>query len=105
MTGDEIYALVDKETKAGNLMTAGSNTAGKDSTTDKWGIVQSHAYSIIGAITLSNKEKLIKLRNPHARDSYRGSYGAESSNWTAKLIKEIPDAQNVDDGFIYVPAD
>ena len=105
MTPDDIWNLVKDNVAKGNLLTAGSKQSedGSDKHNDKWGIVMSHAYTVIDALTLSNGMQLVKLRNPHASDCYRGAYGAESPLWTEKLKKEIPDATNADDGYIYLP--
>jgi hypothetical protein len=106
MTPDEIWKLVKDNVAKGNLMTAGSRESkdGSDKHTDAWGIVMSHAYSVIDAIKLDDGTKLVKLRNPHARDSYRGQYGAESPLWTKDLATKFPDAIDPMNGFIYLPA-
>lgn len=102
MTPDQIWDFIGDKLGNGDLITAGTPGT-SDSKKDKWGIVQSHAYTVAGRVTLSTGEKLVRIRNPWGRDSYRGQFGADSPKWTSALEKEVPDAKNSDDGYEYLP--
>ena len=99
---DQIWDFIGDHLSNGDLITAGTPGT-SDSMKDKWGIVQSHAYTVAGRVTLKNGEKLVRIRNPWGKDSYRGQYGADSPKWTSALEKEVPDAKNADDGYEYLP--
>lgn len=47
------------------------------------GIVNSHAYAILGLYTLSNGVRLVKLSNPWGFDNYTGAWNDNSSLWTS----------------------
>ena len=71
------------------------------------GVVSGHAYTILKTKILSNKTKIVVLRNPHGKDSY---WGAESNNYDtdaeiAIMKAEIPEVDNPNDGLIFVPLD
>ena len=48
-----------------------------------------HAYSVVGAIKLSEftdrKELLLKIRNPHGRNEWNGAWSDRSPLWTPQL--------------------
>ena len=52
------------------------------------GLVDNHAYTLIGAKTIfldqkgSETERLIKIRNPYGRVEWQGAWGDKSSKWT-----------------------
>lgn len=50
------------------------------------GLVDAHAYSLIGAklLTLDNgkTERLVKIRNPWGKKEWTGDWGDNSSKWT-----------------------
>ena len=102
MTVDDIWNFVTEHLGNGDLVTAGTQ-AGADTDTDKWGMVLGHAYTVAGFKQLSNGDKLIKARNPWGRDSYRGDYGSDSKLWTKQLVREVPDAKDDEDGYVYMP--
>jgi len=64
-----------------------------------------HAYTVLGAVELSNGAKLIKMRNPwgHELDPYDGGYsGAWNDNyegWTSELRTEAGATEENDGTF------
>lgn len=75
---DEIWDYLVQHIHARrDIVTADSNP-GRDTMTDKWGIVLGHGYSILGAIQLRDGTRLVRARNPWGEDSYMGEYGSES---------------------------
>ena len=67
------------------------------------GLIFNHAYTVLGAVTLSNGQKLIKLRNPWGREEYKGNWSDTDSRWTDALRAEVNIESNVDDGIFFVP--
>lgn len=101
-TPEQIWDFIAEHLSNGDAVTA-SSMSGDDSYTDDWGIVMGHAYTIAGIKTLSDGTKLIRARNPWGKDEYKGDFGCDSEKWTDKLVNEVPDAKNHEDGYIYVP--
>jgi len=65
-------------------------------------LVTGHAYSVIGAHTLSTGEKLIKVRNPHSKEYYTGPWRDDDPKWTPALKKEVG-LVAADDGIFWMP--
>lgn len=52
-------------------------------------LVTGHAYSMLGAVQLSNGQKLLKMRNPWGTEKYAGAYSDDDSRWTSSLKAEV----------------
>ena len=68
--------------------------------TDEKGLVQGHAYTVIGVKKLSNGVRLVKCRNPWGEDSWEGDWGWKSKKWTPKLLQEAGAQKSKKDGII-----
>jgi len=68
------------------------------------GLVSGHAYTFLGAIQLSNGQKLAHVRNPWAVEQYKGPYSDNSKEWTPALLKEAGH-KFANDGKFFVPFD
>jgi hypothetical protein len=68
------------------------------------GLSTHHAYTVLGAVTLSNGQKLLKMRNPWGREGYTGPYSDESNEWNDKLRKEAGSVIG-NDGIFFLPLD
>lgn len=71
-----------------------SGTSGRDEgETDDKGIVPGHAYTLIAAREITNKdgdtERLVKLRNPWKRGEWNGKYSDADDAWTDELKEEL----------------
>ena len=56
----------------------------------KAGLNTEHQYSVLGAIDLSNGERLIEVRDPHGRCEWAGAYcSADRQRWTGSLKREV----------------
>mmetsp|Transcript_16325 Transcript_16325/g.20695 ORF Transcript_16325/g.20695 Transcript_16325/m.20695 type:complete len:211 (-) Transcript_16325:1267-1899(-) len=104
---NKIWDWITMHVAAGDLLTAGT-MQGHDTDADPWGIVLGHAYTIAGVKILSDGTRLVRARNPWGKDSFRGQYGATASaytpNWST-FVAEVPDAENEDDGYVYMTPD
>ena len=78
MTVDQIWDYISTNLSANNIVTASSSTDGNDREKDAWGVVKGHAYTISRVITLKDKTRIVRVRNPWGVDSYMGEYGSES---------------------------
>ena len=80
-TQEAIWARLVESERGHHMMIA--NTPGtSDSEKNADGLVQSHAYSVMGTHTLSDGVRLVKLRNPWGRDSFHGRWSDQSELWT-----------------------
>lgn len=84
-TVDDLWKELVENTAANSFMAAG--TRGSPSYPN--GLVNNHAYSLLGAYTLSNGARLVKLSNPWGVDKYTGDYSDSSSKWTSALRTEV----------------
>ena len=56
-----------------------------DSYVNECGLSQNHAYVVLGAIELSNGDKVVKMRNPWGYERYKCDYSDTSALWTPAL--------------------
>lgn len=50
---------------------------------DVMGLIGGHAYTLIGAYTLSNGARVLKIRNPWGSSEWTGAYSDSDPFWTA----------------------
>ena len=93
-------------------MGMGTDGEGDDSMDNVCGIAKSHAYSLIGAFTMTdangNDHDMVMVRNPWGMSTYTGDWNAEDSSWTQDLIDQVPHnidptASAADDGIFVAP--
>ena len=87
--------------KAGDIMSAGS-PAGSDKTQSSTGLVQGHAFTVLGVKETSGGDYLVKIRNPHGREHYHGAWGDTDGRWTAALLAEVGHTLNTEDGIFWM---
>ena len=61
-----------------------------------------HGYVVLDTNTLSSGQRLVKLYNPHSRDSFTGGWSDFSRNWSRDLRKEVGLDRDREDGFTYM---
>ena len=66
------------------------------------GLANNHAYTVIGVTTLSNEQRLVKLRNPWGSEDYHGAWSDDSENWTEALKEEVDLEQTKSDGIFFM---
>ena len=58
------------------------------------GIAKSHAFSLIGAFTMTDASgivhRMLLMRNPWAANFYSDKWGPEDTKWTDALVAQIP---------------
>ena len=71
------------------------------------GLINSHAYTLIGAYEIHSQDKkvkLVKLRNTWGFGEWNGDWGKKSPLWTNEEIKQV-DFNNNNDGTFYMSFD
>ena len=95
---DSFWERVKSLVSQGALMGAGSpeNALG-DSAINEYGIVQGHAYAVLG-IAEVDEYKLINLRNPHGSRGveWNGDWSDESEMWTQRAKNKCNYVEEVD---------
>ena len=100
-TADAIWKeLVAHEGKK-DILTCGTG-GGNDTMTNKDGLVLGHAFTIVGTHTLSNKQRLVQIRNPWGVEKFKGAWSDSSAKWTDKLKKEVGLKATKKDGIFWM---
>lgn len=83
----------------------GSTIGNDDTKKNKVGLVMGHAYTVLKAQELSNGVKLIKIRNPWGRETYKGPWEDKSELWTDALREEVGLVVDYRDGIFWTDID
>lgn len=71
----------------------------------KVGLVDAHAYSLIGATVLNldngGTQRLLKIRNPWGKKEWSGDWSDKSELWTDSTKKQV-DLVDADDGTFWI---
>ena len=102
-SADEIFAKMQEFDGVGNMIVAGT-PGGSDKHRNRDGLVQGHAYSVLKPIQLSDGTKIIKIRNPHGKDSFKGDWSDKSWLWTPQFKAEAGFVDDPKDGVIHMSA-
>ena len=101
---DTIWPSLKKYDEANFLMFSSSNSGTNDKFVD--GIVQGHAYSLIGVHEFEahgKLQRLLKIRNPWGkRGEWVGDWSDSSKLWTPELDK-LCDHTDANDGIFFIP--
>ena len=73
-----------------------------DSQFDENGLAQSHAYTVLGVLELSNGQRLVKIRNPWGHANFHGDWSKKSDLWTEELLKESDLDMSTNDGVFFM---
>lgn len=104
MSRDELWDLVLQSDKSDNVM---CTTTINDPEIEKLGLVQLHAYTLVGAVTVIHQEKetkLVKVRNPWGNTEWTGLWSDKSDVWTDDL-KTQAKFENRNDGVFHISFD
>lgn len=97
-TDVQIFDQIHSWFAAGNFVVASTSTGGS-------GIVAGHAYSVLGAYTLSNGERIFKLRNPWAYGEWTLAYSDTDPYWLANTTDaEAVGFTNHEEGIFFMKA-
>lgn len=86
---------------------AANYLVGCDTSASKFGLPESHAYSILGTYQLKNTagavvQNLYRIRNPWGIDEYTGTWSDSSSAWTTAYKAQVPYVSNTNDGAFFI---
>ncbi|CAJ1331023.1 unnamed protein product [Effrenium voratum] len=70
------------------------------------GLVPNHAYSLIDVLDVldagGDRVRLLKIRNPHAQDKWRGNWSESSRLWTPELRQRVGAAKAMEAGMFFM---
>ena len=108
MSKDELWNLILQSDKSNNVMCA--TTINEESIKNQ-GLVPLHAYTLVGALILEDKEykinyKLVKIRNPWGKKEWNGKWSDNCNNWKNENFKKLANYGKCDDdGLFYMEFD
>ena len=99
---DQLWELIskfDKEEHRGLII---GNTPGESpDEKNEFGLNQNHSYAVLEVVTLSNGQRLLKVRNPWGYETYTGDY-SDSSPLMTEAVREELGHQIGDNGCFYM---
>ena len=96
MSVDELWANISKHDTADEMMFFNTKVV-SGAFLNSCQLQNAHAYVVLGAVQLSNGDRLVKVRNPWGLERYICDYNDESALWTPELRREAgatPEAVN-----------
>jgi hypothetical protein len=77
-------------------------------TSNNYGLPDSHAYTLMGAYSITNSSNIVtnrlyKVRNPWGYDVYSGNWNdTDTTRWTATAIAQTGFVSNISDGIFWI---
>jgi len=105
---DILWATMCTSREAKFLMTVSTSSGKSRSEQDirAAGLVPNHAYSLIDVLDVldagGDRVRLLKIRNPHAKDKWRGNWSEGSPLWTPELRAHVASAKATEDGMFFM---
>ena len=104
---DELWDWLKEGDENRDIMTCGTSGNGDDTKQNRVGLAMSHAYTVLGVVevndrTYNKKERLVKLRNPWGKETYKGPWCDSCHEWTEETEKQAG-LQKSDDGIFFIP--
>ena len=85
-----------------DIITCGTGESTDGKSENKDGLSVSHAFTVLGTRTLSNKQRLVQIRNPWGHEEFKGAWSDSSAKWTEKLKNEVGLKVTTKDGIFYM---
>ncbi len=99
---NKLWAKLMKHDAAGDIMNAGT-WGNDDSHTDANGLMQGHAFTLLGVTQLDDGTRIVKLRNPHGTDHYKGPWSDDDPRWNnPSVAAQAGFRKNKNDGIIHM---
>jgi hypothetical protein len=106
----KLYGILKAAEDKHYIMSAGTLASGNDTTFNRCGIANSHAYSVLSAFEMrdsnNNVHKMAMLRNPWGKTFYNWSWSMNDTRWTQALVNQVPygfDPRKNDSGIFVMP--
>jgi hypothetical protein len=96
---ESLWTTINDELASEGMIAAATFPDGAKKYTN--GLVNGHAYALVGAYKLSNGVRLVKLSNPWGYDVYKGTWSDKSILWTQALRDEVGSVDNDQDGVFF----
>lgn len=97
---DEIWAHLHDADGNDKIIQVNTNGSNNDYT-DWQGLVNGHAYTVLGCVELTSGDKLVKMRNPWASELYTGAWCDKCSEWN-DVTKDEAGWVDADDGMFFM---
>ena len=90
---DELWDWLKEGDENRDIMTCGTSGNGDDTKQNRVGLAMSHAYTVLGVVevndrTYNKSERLVKLRNPWGKETYKGPWCDSCHEWTDETEKQ-----------------
>ena len=102
VTVEELWTSLSLHDGKDDIIQAATAGGTSDAYTNSDGLYNSHAYTTLGVVTLSNGVRLVRVRNPHGADTFRGRWSDDSELWTDEFKAEAGFQYNKQDGKIFM---
>lgn len=107
---NDLFNMLHQHLHDGNVLVTVATGELSDSKTEISGLVSTHAYAVLDVKLISNKIKLLQLKNPWSHLRWRGNYSEhDTHHWTDELKKFLnydPDsASQYDNGIFWIDYD
>eukprot|EP01125_Pyxidicula_operculata_P012207 TRINITY_DN399_c3_g1_i1.p1 TRINITY_DN399_c3_g1~~TRINITY_DN399_c3_g1_i1.p1 ORF type:complete len:893 (-),score=210.58 TRINITY_DN399_c3_g1_i1:267-2945(-) len=96
----KFWSLLETFEKEKYLMGCSCRKGGIESDTGM-GILGNHAYSVLQAVQVSSKDRLLRIRNPWGHTEWRGKWSDNSKEWTPALMQKLGHSAE-DDGTFFM---
>jgi len=101
-TVEDLWTALSEHDGSDDTIQAGTAGGTSDQYTNDDGLYNSHAYTTLGVVTLSDGTRLVRMRNPHGKDTFRGRWSDDSELWTEEFKAEAGFTHDKDDGRIFM---
>ena len=99
---EDMWTKLRNHYSAGDIINCASQ-AGKDTETDDAGLPLGHAFTVLGIKKLSNGVRLVNIRNPWGRETFKGAWSdSDTENWTPALLKEAGYKNDKNNGIFHM---
>lgn len=108
---DTLWAKLSTSRSAGFLMTCSISTgqSGSETACESVGLVPKHAYCLIDVFDIDinfggggKSVRLLKIRNPHAKETWKGAWSDCSLNWTPELRRHLGSSEATKAGMFFM---
>jgi calpain-15 len=104
---DVMWDFIKKSDEKNYLLTCYSKSTEIREQKNPLGIVSGHAYSILDAKEILDKngsisDRIVQIRNPWGKFEWTGAWGDKSSKWTPEAKAQVPTYADADDGTFWM---
>jgi hypothetical protein len=100
-----MFDFIEQSLERGDILSIGTSGFGDDTITNEYGLVMSHAYTVIDTYRLTTdgeeSHRLIKMRNPWGSEYYDGRWCDYCQEWN-NVYENRVDLVDEDDGIIFI---